>query len=72
MFFSKVISSIFFFRNKLFRMKELAVVVSSNFIDDSGFQINKDSMGDMFICVGFIEECVESIIGNIYRGVIVY
>ena len=65
----KVIGSIFFARNKLLRVEKLAVSASPNFIDNSGFQINKDSSRNMLSRTRFAEESVESIMCHTHRGV---
>lgn len=58
----EVVSSIFFTWDELFGMEELSVGSSSDFIDDSWFQIEEDASGDVFTSSSFGEEGVESII----------
>ena len=59
---SIVIGSIFLSSDQLFRVKELTVSTSSDFINDSGFQINEYSSGDMFSRSGFSKESGERVI----------
>ena len=59
---SIVVSSIFLASDKLFRVGELTVGTSSDFINDSGLQINKDSTGNMFARSGFSEKGGERVI----------
>jgi len=59
---SKVVSSIFFTRDQLFWMEELSVSTSSDFINDSWFEIKEDTSWDMFTSTSFTEESVEGII----------
>jgi hypothetical protein len=58
----EVVSSIFFTRNKLFWMEELSVSTSSNFIDNSWFEIEEYTSWNVFTSTSFTEESVESII----------
>jgi hypothetical protein len=58
----EVVSSIFFTRNKLFWMEELSVCTSSNFIDNSWFEIEEYTSWNVFTSTSFTEESVESII----------
>jgi len=64
---SKVVSSIFFTRDKLFWMEELSVCSCSNFIDNSWFKIKEDSSWNMLTGTGFGEEGVEGIISTTDR-----
>merc|ERR1712165_286370 len=59
---SIVVGSIFLASDELFRVEELTVGASSDFIDDGGFQINKDSTGNMFARSGFSEKGGERVI----------
>jgi len=59
---SEVVSSIFFTRNELFWVEELSVSTSSDFIDNSWFEIEEYTSWDMFTSTSFTEESVESII----------
>jgi hypothetical protein len=59
---SEVVSSIFFTRNKLFWVEELSVSTSSDFIDNSWFEIKEYTSWDVFSSTSFTEESVESII----------
>jgi hypothetical protein len=58
----EIVSGIFFTRNKLFWVEELSVCTSSDFIDDSWFEIKEYTSWDMFSSTCFTEESVESII----------
>jgi len=60
----EVVSGIFFTRNKLFWMEELSVGTSSDFIDDSWFEIKEYASWDVFSSTGFTEESVEGIIST--------
>jgi len=59
---SEIVSSIFFTRNKLFWVEELSVSTSSDFIDNSWFEIEEYTSWDVFTSTSFTEESVESII----------
>jgi len=59
---SEIVSSIFFTRNKLFWVEELSVSTSSDFINNSWFEIKEYTSWDMFTSTSFTEESVESII----------
>jgi hypothetical protein len=59
---SEVVSSIFFTRNELFWVEELSVSTSSDFIDNSWFEIEEYTSWDVFTSTSFTEESVESII----------
>jgi hypothetical protein len=59
---SVVAGSIFFARNELLRVEQLSVSAGTNFIDDSGFQINENSAGDVLASSSLAEEGVEGII----------
>ena len=58
----KVVGSIFLAANKLFGVEKLAVSSSSDFIDDSGLKIYKDSTRDVLPSTSFTEKGVKSII----------
>lgn len=66
---SKVVGSILFARDELFRVKELAIISSSNFIDDSRLKIHKDSSGDMLTGTSLTEEGIEGIVASTKCGV---
>ena len=57
-----VIGGIFFTSDKLFWMEELSVSTSTDFINNSWFQINEDGTWDMFASASFGKESVEWII----------
>ncbi|OQS04464.1 hypothetical protein THRCLA_03304 [Thraustotheca clavata] len=59
---SIVVSSIFLARNNLFRMIQLTVHASTDFITHGWFQIGKDSTRNVFTSTSFAEECVKGII----------
>jgi hypothetical protein len=59
---SEVVSSIFFTRNELFWVEELSISTSSDFIDNSWFEIEEYTSWDVFTSTSFTEESVESII----------
>jgi len=59
---SEIVSGIFFTRNKLFWVEELSVSTSSDFIDNSWFEIKEYTSWDVFTSTSFTEESVESII----------
>jgi len=59
---SEVVSGIFFTRDQLFWVEELSVGTSSDFIDDSWFEIEEYASWDVFSSTSFTEEGVESII----------
>ena len=56
---SIIVGSIFLSSDQLFRMKQLAVSSSSDFINDGGFKIDKDCSWYMFAGSGFREKGVE-------------
>ena len=58
----EVVGSIFLAADELLWMEELAVGSGPDFIYDSGFEINKDSTGDVFPCTRFTEKGVEGVI----------
>lgn len=49
----EVVGGIFLSRDELFWMEKLSVGTSSNFIDDSGFEIKEDSSWDVFTSSSF-------------------
>jgi hypothetical protein len=59
---SEIVSSIFFTRDQLFRMEQLSVGTSTNFINNGRFQIDEDGSWDVFTSTSFGEKGVESII----------
>lgn len=58
----EVVGGIFLSGDELLGMEELSVGTSSNFIDDSGFQVEEDASGDVLTSTSLGEEGVESII----------
>jgi hypothetical protein len=58
----EVVGGIFLTRDELFWMEELSVGTSSDFINDSWFQIEEDASWDVFTSTSLREEGVESII----------
>jgi hypothetical protein len=58
----EVVGSIFLSGDKLFWVEQLSVSTSSDFINNSGFQIQEDSSWDVLSSSGFREESVEGII----------
>jgi len=58
----EVVGSIFLTGDKLFRVEELSVSTSSDFIDDSWFQIKENSSWDVLAGTSLGEEGVEGII----------
>ncbi|GLJ31655.1 hypothetical protein SUGI_0636000 [Cryptomeria japonica] len=61
---SKVISRVFFATSKLLRVKELTVDASANLLYNSGFQIHKYSLRNMFPHTILDEKYIESIIST--------
>lgn len=61
---SKVISSIFFARNKLLRVEQLPISSCPHFINNSGLEIQKDATGHMLTSTCFREKGVEGIIAT--------
>ena len=59
---SIVVGSIFLSGDQLLRVEQLAVGSSSDFINDSGLQINKDSAGNMLSGSGLSKEGGERVI----------
>jgi len=57
-----VVGSIFFTSDQLFWMEELSVSTSTDFINNSWFQINKDGTWDVFASTSFGEKGVERVI----------
>ena len=58
----EVVGSVFFTGDELLWMEELSVGTSSNFIDDSWFEIEEDGSWDVLTSSGFGEESVEGIV----------
>ena len=58
----EVVSSILFTRDQLLRVEQLSVGSSSDLIDDSGFQVEEDTSGDVLASTSLGEEGVEGII----------
>ena len=54
-----VVGGIFFTSDQLFWVEELSVGTSTDFINNSWFQINKDGTWDVFASTSFGEEGVE-------------
>lgn len=61
---SVVVGGILFSSDQLFRVEQLAVSSSSDFIHDSGFQVHKNSSGNVFSSAGFREKGVEGVIAS--------
>ena len=59
---SEVICSIFFSGDELLRVEELSISSSSDFINDSWFEIEEDGSWYVFSSSSLGEECVECII----------
>ena len=59
-----VIGSILLASHKLFRVEQLAVGSSTDFINNGGLKINKDSTGNMLASASFGEEGVEGVIST--------
>jgi hypothetical protein len=59
---SVVVGSVLLSSDQLLRVEKLAVGSHPDLIDDSGFQINKDSPGDMLATASLGKESVEGII----------
>ncbi|KAI7850373.1 hypothetical protein BDC45DRAFT_518663 [Circinella umbellata] len=53
---SVVVSSIFLTSNQLLRMEELTISASTNFVNNSRFQIDKDSTRNVFTSASFTKE----------------
>jgi len=68
---SKVVGSIFFARDELLWVEELAVSSGSNFINDSGLKIHEDSSWDMLASTSFTEKSIEGIVRNTNRCITV-
>jgi len=58
----EVVGSIFLTRDQLFRVEQLPVGTSPNFIDNGRLQINEDAPGHVLTLTGLGEEGVEGII----------
>ena len=54
-----VVGSVLFATDQLFRVEQLSVRSGTDFINNSWFQINKDTTWDVFTRAGFGEEGVE-------------
>ena len=57
-----VVGGIFLAGDQLLRVEERAVGASTDFVDDGGFQIDKDGAGDVLSRAAFGEESVERVI----------
>jgi len=60
----EVVSGIFLTGDELFRVEELSVGTSSDFINNGRFKIEEDGSGDVFTSTSFREKCVECIISS--------
>lgn len=60
----EVVGGIFFTWDELLRVEELSVSSSSNFIDDSWFQVEEDTSWDVLSSSGFWEEGVEGVVST--------
>lgn len=58
----EVVGGVFFAGDELLRVEELAVGAGSDFIDDSGLQIDEHGTRNVFAGSGFAEEGVESVV----------
>jgi hypothetical protein len=65
----KVVGSIFFAADELFRVEELTVCASAHLVDDGWLEIYKNRTRDVFACTSFTEESVEGIITAADSGV---
>jgi hypothetical protein len=61
---SEVVSSIFLSGDQLFRVEQLTVGTSADFIDDGWFEIEEDASRDVLASTSLGEEGVESIIAT--------
>jgi len=57
-----VVGSIFLAGDELFRVKQLAVGTSADFVDDSGLQVDKDGTGNVLTSTSLREESVERVV----------
>jgi hypothetical protein len=57
-----VVGSIFLARDQLLRVEQLAVCTGTNFVNDRGFEIQKDTAWDVFASTSFGEKRVERIV----------
>jgi hypothetical protein len=60
----EIVSGVFLTGDQLFRVEQLSVSTSSNFIDNGGFQIEEDTSGDVLTGTSFREKGVEGIISS--------
>jgi len=59
-----VVGSIFLAGDQLFGVVQLTVGSGADFVDDSGFQVNEDSAGDVLASTSLGEEGVESVVAT--------
>ena len=64
----EVVGGVFLTRDELFGVEELTVGVVADLIDDDGFKVDKESMGDVLAKSSFAEG-VEGVVGYIKGGV---
>ena len=65
-----VICSIFFTSDELFRMEQVVICSGSDFINNSWFQVDKDSTWNMFPSSSFGKECIKRVISRSDRRII--
>lgn len=63
----KVVGSVFLAADELLRVEKLAVCSGPHFINDSGFQINKDGTRNVLPSTSFTEKGVECIVSSADR-----
>ena len=59
-----IIGGIFFTGNDLFRVEQLTVGTSTDFVGDGWFKIDEDATRDVFACTSFGEKGVEGIVST--------
>jgi len=65
----EVVGGVFLAGYELLRVEKLAVCTASDFVDDSGFKIDKDGARYMLARSGFAEESVEGVVRDSEGGV---
>jgi hypothetical protein len=65
---SIVVCSILFSSNKLFWVEELTISTGADFIDYSGFKIDKDCTRNMFARTSFGKESVKRVISVVFSS----
>jgi hypothetical protein len=61
---SIIVSCVFLSGDQLFWVEQLSVSSSSHFVDDSWFEVNEHSAGDMFASPSLREKSAEGVITN--------